>query len=413
MYKQLRITSEALSRFVGLCTIAFVILLGTIPAVEAAEWRFEPVLRVAGDFDDNPYLSIRTDVAESVSGYILEGSAEVVYASDKTNFDILPTLRRREYGSNSDLNSDDQFLRLNFSHNTLSTLFRIRGDYGRESVRTAERADADLEVEDPDDILDDDTGRVAVRGRRERVRLTPSFLYRMTDKSALNLQVIYQDVIFDDAIDVLLTDYTDTRVNLSYRRAWSPRFTAVVTGTYRNYQTEQGLNEITGAGLAVGIERVLSETSRLRLTVGYENTELDIGTEVLEPVANVSYVRRQKTTTLLAQYRRSISASGSGALGTRDSVNLNFTRQLSDRVSAGIGARFYTTNAIEEALVDLDERTYMQLQAQFTWHLSQTFSLQTDYRYTFLDREFLLESANSNQVTIWLNYVPTPMVRSR
>ena len=120
-----------------------------------------------------------------------------------------------------------------------------------------------------------------------------------------------------------------------------------------------------------------------------------------------------KTTTLLAQYRRNISASGAGALGTRDSVNLNFTRQLNDRISAGLGASYYTTKDLGETTVSLDERTYLQLRDRFTWHLSQTFSLETDYRYTFIDREVLLESANSNQVTVWLNWRPKPMVRSR
>ena len=416
MYKQIRVNSEALRRFSGLCAISFVILLGAVSAVEAAEWRFEPELRLGADFDDNPYLSIRTDVAESETGYVAEGSAEVAYRSEKTDFDITPTLRTREYGSNSDLNSDDQFLVMNFGHETVLTNFRIRGSYDRESVRTAERADADLEVEDPDDILDDDSGlvgTVGTRGRRERVRVTPSFRYRATTNSSVNLQVLHTDVRFDDDIGMFLTDYTDTRVNLSYRRAWSPRFTAVVTGTYRDYQTEQGSNEINGTGLAVGIDRELSETSRLRVTFGYEDTEVEGSGDNVEPVANVSYVRRQKTTTLLAQYRRSISASGAGALGVRDSLSLNFTRGLSDRISAGIGARAYTTDAIDETAGPLDEREYVQLRAQFTWHLSSTFSLQTDYRYTFLDREAQGESANSNQVTVWLNYRPTPMIRSR
>ena len=58
MYKQLRMNPETLRRVVGLCTISFVILLGTMSAVEAAEWRFEPEFRLAADFDDNAYLSI-------------------------------------------------------------------------------------------------------------------------------------------------------------------------------------------------------------------------------------------------------------------------------------------------------------------------------------------------------------------
>jgi len=39
--------------------------------------------------------------------------------------------------------------------------------------------------------------------------------------------------------------------------------------------------------------------------------------------------------------------------------------------------------------------------------------LEANYRYTFLDRSTLGESANSNNVTIWLDYRPTPIIRSR
>ena len=413
MYKLIRTDSEALTRFAGSCAISFVILLATMSAVEAAEWRFEPELRLAGDFDDNAYLSIRTDADESQSGYIAEASAKAAYKSEKTNFDIRPTFRRSDYGSNSDLDSNDGFLDLNFGHETVSGNFRIRGSYDRESVRTAERADTDLDVESPDDILDNDSGRVGVRGERERIRVVPSYLYRLTDASSLRLALNYSDVSFDDSLADLLVDYTDTRVDLSFSRAWSPRFRAIFGGTYRNYQTDEGFNEVNGVGLTGGIDRELSERSRLRFIVGFENTEVEGASDQLEPVMNVSYVRRLKTTSLLAQYRRSISASGSGILGTRDSLNLNFTRELTDRISAGLGARIYSTNAIDETLGILDERNYVQLRARFTWHLSTTFSLQTDYRYTFLDRETLGESANSNQVTVWLNYRPIPIVRSR
>lgn len=413
MYKKKRMDLEALRRVAGLSAIPFVILLATVSAVEAAEWRIEPVLRLAGDFDDNAYLSIRTDADESQSGYIAEASVKAAYGSDKTNFDIRPTFRHSDYGSNTDLNSNDQFLDLSFGHETVSSSFRIRGSFDHESVRTAERADTDLDVDNPDDILDNDSGRVGVRGERERIRVVPSYVYRMTDNTSLNLRLEHNDVRFDESLLDLLVDYTDTRLDLSFSRAWSSRFRASLGATYRNYQTGQGSNEVNGVGLLGGIERTLSETSRLRLTVGVEDTDVDGGSSQVEPVMNVSYVRRLKTILLLAQYRRSISATGSGNLATRDSLNLNFTRELSDRISAGLGARVYTTNAIDETTSTLDERNYVQLRAQFTWHLSTTFSLETDYRYTFLDRETLGESSNSNQVTVWLNYRPTPIVRSR
>ena len=413
MYNQTIAKPITLRRFTGSWIVTFIVLVGGLSAAEAAEWRFEPLIRVAGDFNDNPILSIRTDVDEDISGYIVEGSAKIAYASDTIDFFVRPILRNSVYGSDTDFDTDDQFLRLNFDRKTQSANFRIRGNYSRESVRTAERADTDLEIDDPDEIPEDDSGRVGVRGGREKMQVVPYFLYRMSDVSAVSVALDYTDVRYDDVFAGLLTDYTDTRINASYRRALSQRNTAILAATYRNYQTDQGNNELAGIGLNVGLDRALSQTTRFQAIAGIEDTEVSDIESDLNWVANISLFRRLKTTSLLAQYRRSISASGSDSLATRDSINLNFTRQLSDRISAGLGARVYATNRLDESVVTFDERSYVQLLSQFTWHISPVFSLQANYRYSFLDREELEESSNSNQITVWLSYRPTPMVRSR
>ena len=411
MKKQFRARSNVSDRFTALGTIVILLFAGALTTVEAAEWRIEPVLRAAADFEDNPFLSILTDF-ESQSGYIVEGSAEISYFSDKSSFYVEPTLRTRAYGSSSPLDSDDQFLSFGFNKSSQSTDFRIRGNYSRESVRTAERADTDFDITDPDDIPDDDTGVIDIQDRRERLLLTPSLLYRLNDISALSARLNYQDVRYDEAFAGVLTDYTDSRLNISYRRSWSERNIAILGATYRKYQTDQGDNEVDGIGFNVGFDRAISQTTQFRATAGLEDTETSATDSEVSWVTNISLVRQLQTTTLLAQYERSISASGSGALGARDSINLNFTRRLNDLISAGIGARVYSTNSVDKALT-FDERDYVQLRAQFTWYISPVYSIDANYRYTFLNRAALLESANSNQITLWFNYRPLPITRSR
>jgi len=411
MNKHTRATSIVSEQFKALSMVPIILAACAVTTVEAAEWRIEPVVRAAADYVDNPFLSILTDF-ESQSGYIVEGSAEVAYSSDTSNFFIEPTLRSRAYGSDSPLDSDDQFLSFGFDSHSQSTTFRIRGDYSRESVRTAERADTDLTITDPDLIPDSDTARIGLTDRRERMSITPYVSYRMSDISAVSARLDYNDVRYDQAFAGLLTDYTDARVNLSYRRSWSERNVGILTGTYRRYQTNQGDNTVDGVGFNVGFDRSITQTTQFRATAGLENTETELSNSEVDWVADVSLVRQLQTTSLLAQYRRSISASGSGALGTRDSINLNFTRRLNDLISAGIGARVYSTNGVDTALT-FDERDYVQLRAQFTWHISQVFSIDANYRYTFLNRADLLESSNSNQITLWFNYQPLPITRSR
>jgi len=109
---------------------------------------------------------------------------------------------------------------------------------------------------------------------------------------------------------------------------------------------------------------------------------------------------------VLAGVRRVLVGSGLGGISIRDSLFLNFTRQLNEKISAGLGVRAYH----DEGLSDTSrlDRDYVQLRSVFIWHLSRAFSLEVDYSYTMLNREGLLagERANSNRVTLWFVYQP-------
>ena len=395
----------------SIAAVALAIALLPISA-QAAEWRIEPLLRIAADFDDNPNLTTRTDLEESVSGYIGEASAKFAYSSDRSNFFVLPKIRTRNYGSDSEFDSDDVFLLAEYLYNSAKTRFRLRADYSNEATRTAERSNVDLGETDPDFIPDNDSGFVALRGDREVITISPTYSYNFTNVSSVALRATYVDVGYEDVFMDLLTDYTDLRLSAAYRREMSPRNTGILALTARKFETDDG-TETDGYGFLLGIERDLTETTRFRAVAGLEDTDLALGGSTQNWVADVSLARQLETTTLLAQYRRRITPSGSGALAVRDSVNLNFVRRLSDRVSAGIGARIYATNDVEDAIVTIDDRDYVQLKGQFTWSITEHFSFEADYRYTFLNRESLGESANSNEITLWLNWIPTPIVRSR
>ena len=133
----------------------------------------------------------------------------------------------------------------------------------------------------------------------------------------------------------------------------------------------------------------------------------------VSPVAEVSLLRNFETISLFAQYQRSISGGGGGSLTARDQINLNFRRQLNDKIAAGLGVRAYRTEALEEGAVTVDERDYVQLAALFVWNLTETVALETHYRYTIINREVIGESANSNNIMLWLNWRPTAIVTSR
>lgn len=399
------------SRVSSVISVASVFAMLVATAVQAAEWRIEPLIGVAGDYDDNSILTTRTDADADISGYVIGASARIAYASDTSEFSITPRLRFRDYGDGR-TDADDLFLDFGFEHDTQSTNFRLRGDYESESARTAERADSDLGIEDPDEILDDDTALLSLLADRERLNLKPKWTYRFSNVSELSVGLNYRDVQYDEDTSGRLSDYTNARANITYERSISPRNTAILSGTYRQFESD-GRGDVSGASFNAGVARTLSETTRLRATVGVEETDLGTVGSDQNFVADVSLNRNLQTITMLAQYRRSVSGGGNGTLSSRDSINLSFKRQMTERIAAGLGVRAYQTNALSDAIVMPDDREYLQLHSQFTWNLTRKWFVEANYRYTFSDSTALGESANSNQVTIWLNYQPNPIIRSR
>ena len=270
--------------------------------------------------------------------------------SEQTYFSVRPILRTRNYGDDSGLNSDDQFLRLNARFDGARHFFGILGDYSREGVRTAELADADLDTDiDPDDIADDQSGLNFIGTRRERYKLTPRWSYRLSEVSSIFASWNYLTVAYEETPGRNdLFDYTDNRLRLSYRRMLSARNDVVFSVTARDFETERFGGDKQTFGFSGGFVHSVSERTQFRANVGVEAFEEDPALEVSENpdpqgIFDISLVHRLETIRLLAQYRRRVNATGRGDLSRRDEVNLRLTRDLNDRFHARTPAASATT----------------------------------------------------------------------
>jgi hypothetical protein len=394
------------SRSKTIIQIAVAAALILVSSVSTAQWRFEPIVKVGGEYDDNATLDDRTDQEISLSGYLLEGVLDITYSSPLTTFSLTPRAMSRNYSDNPEFESTDLFLASRYTRQMRNGAFGLRFNYDRQTVRTAERADTNLDTEDPDEIPNDDSGRVGLLGDRNKFRIVPNYTYQFSESSSISANIDYTDVSYEDIFLNLLTDYTDARLNLDYRHAFSNRNAFLVNVTARHYEGDDLLSStVDGVGGMVGFERSLSPTTTLRAMVGAENAD-DGTNNSTEPVGSVTLSRRLETINILAQYRRTISASGAGRVSVRDQININFTRRLNEKISAGIGIRAYQSKGVGDS-VSIDDRDYMQLRTKFSWFLTSNFIVEADYRYTILDRgEVTGERANSNHVTLWFIYQP-------
>lgn len=390
-----------------LLVLSMVIPVVALPnSAQAQDWKFEPIVRVGADYDDNATLAVRTDEEVVLKGYLLDLQADINYSSQTTTFFLQPRAMLRNYPDDSEFDSDDFRLQSRFNRQGQSNTIGFRAQFDHESVRTAERSNVDLGIDDPDDITDDSTGQVRLFGTRDRFRIKPYWTYQLSNISSLGADVNYVDVGYDDVFAGLLVDYTDARLNLNYRRVFSKVNTALLTVTARRYDADDAFGEITGYGVMAGFEYALSQKTRLKAMFGFEDAEQSGFQFDPEPVANVTLTRNLQTIRMFAQYRRSVSGTGAGKVSIRDSFNLNFRRRLSEKIDAGLGVRAYKTTGVG-GFTSFDDRNYVQLQSSFLWYLSKAVAVEADYRYTINDRSATLgERANSNQINLWFIYQP-------
>lgn len=384
------------------------VFISALPvSAQAQGWRLEPIIKAGVVSDDNARLSIRTDEEVDLNGNVLDARADIYYdSSDITSFSFQPRVTKRTYSGDSAFDSDEFFLRSHFRHRGQSSTFGFGVNFDQQPVRTAERSESDLDIDNPDEIAIDDTGLVGLDGERSRWRLAPYWNYRLSNTSSLNVELDYANTQYDETFSGALVDFADTRVNLGYSRSLSNTTTGIVRLTGRRYEPDLLANDNTGYGVAAGIERALSDTTNLVAMIGVESTEQPGGQSDSELIGDITLTRDLEIISMFARYQRAVTGSGTGTVEVRDTVNMNFNRRLNEKISAGLGVRSYHAERVG-ATSSAGDRNYVQLESKFTWYLSKAFLLEANYRYTIMDRSSAIgERANSNQVGLWIVYQP-------
>ena len=374
------------------------------PTATLAEWRVAPSIGAGSQYDDNPALFTGSTSSSSVNGYQLEADAVFAYSSPLTDFSLTPRVLLIKYDEFSALDSDDYFLNFKYDYTGQRSRFRMRGAYGDESTRTAERSGVDFQVDDPDEIPDDSSGRVLSTAHRQRVQFVPEWSHQMGQRSLFSIGANYVDVTYDDSILQFNTDYRQTSGKVGFNYNWSERSAVTLDAYYRENYFAVVDRDFSGYGATIGVNRSLSEKARFIIKVGIDNTEDENGFKQANPIGSISLVRNMQTSRILASYRRTVTGSGSGQLSVRDSVNLNYTYNFSEKFSIGTGLSAYQTQALTEDFVNFDERDYLQFRMLFSWNLTRVFAIDLDYAYTNIDRASLPSDADSNLVNLWFRY---------
>lgn len=400
------------SRGPGLLASTLLLLVSVAPDARA-NWHVSPELSVGVEFDDDTRLD--DGAGQSNSDTAIGASAEVTFLYDTqlTDFSITPRLRSRWYNDNGDLDSNDQFLGFNFTHDRQKANFRVRGDYSSESVRTAERSDVDFDVDDPGEVPIDDTGRVFDTGKRDRLGLFPEFSYDLTQRTSVAFEGRYLDTSYDNDVSAILTGFTESGVGGALNFRWTPQDTISIYAYGGTFELDNASADASTTAVGLGYNRSLSPRTQLRFLVGSDSSEDRNGIDRSNPVGELSIIHRYETTRMTTSYRRAVSGSGAGGLTIRDSFILNVSHAMTPKLVLSGGIRLNKTDGLDDSLAATG-RDFLQIRGVARWNYSRKISFDLDYRYTDIDRNEAAggeQNGNSNLISLWVNWHPKPLPR--
>lgn len=394
--------ASCLCTWLGVC-------LWTVPAANA-NWEVSQELGAGIGHDDNVDLGNTVGSPDSETYYGVNASATFSYATPRSNFEITPALSSKRFADNSELNSDDLFMLVDYSRAGTKADFRFRGDISREAVRTAERLLVDFDVQELEDIDTDSSGVIVGTGDRERVYLSPQFLYKMSPRYFVALNGTYQDTSYDERAGTFLTGFKQYSVGGALLYNWTEKDVIRLDARASNYEADTVGEDARGSQFGIGYDRQLTERTQLRMLLATNNTEDRNGKTQSNPAGELSIVHRALLTNAYASYRQTVTGSGAGNQSVYNTFNLYLSRELSPKLSLGIGANAYTSDPLEDNIQEID---FSQVSASASWRVRRTVTLQLQYAFTHTKTTLGndINNEDSNEISLWVYWSPNPLSR--
>lgn len=372
---------------------ALVLLSSLSPGLAAQSlfpsWVFEPGVRLNLFYDDNVRLS-EVDPQSSFGGFaelyaIMSRSTEV---SDLSFRGVVDT---SYYTDVSELNSTDG---------------AIEGNYVYRMERTTLGLDAQVIYDSTLTSEEETTGIVQINKRRTFFDISPSVDYALSERATMGLDFSFQDVSYEDASDILLSDYQFMQVGLNGEYDLTERVTLLARLIYDRFDSKQLVDQSDAYGGEAGLRYDISDRMTLTALAGARAVDQtsdvagqSVDTSSSGPMFSLALNREYGPGEIDVTIERSLLPSGRGTLldTTRAGIGLSFpvTERAIARLDL-VGVR----NRNPGDVTNFNDRDFFLVTPGLRWMLSESTWLDLSYRYRYQDREIVDGNAQSNALYI-------------
>ena len=388
---------------------AAIMLAGFAGSSGAADWTVDPRISLLGETEDNHRLSAVPGDEISVSGLEMDARLTMRARTPRSTLQVVPRIVATKYPDESDDDTTNGFLHLNWDYRGEKSLTALDLDYAHRTVLGRYYPDSPV----PDDGEFGDprpgtgSGRTTFPTDQDDLRIGPQATYNLTERTAMLLRLGYQDVRFDDQVQNDRVNYTSRNAGVGMQFRTSPTAQLrVVLGAGR-YEPETNFDS-DSQSLNVEWSNNISEVSRIYTRGGASRVKADNATDPgwhsgFNGGAGIQWAF--EVTNLFLDLNHYVDPSAAGRLVNRDQLRFELSRRFSVRTQLNLAVRAVRDDDTGNDTTFRSREYYSGL-AEYEWRFTRQFSLRTGYEYTWRKYEDEPNDAASNRFYLGIMYEP-------
>lgn len=357
-----------------------------LSTAEAAEVTWNPRVDARVKYDDNINFSSR--YAEHDWIYEIRPELKWRRRTDQNDFSLSARLLGQKFDTHSDLDTLNQYYRLEASSQVGPTLtLSFDGRYRKDTTLDSELFEEGVRLQRED---------------RKVYRLEPSMYWQATERSSWEMALPFRKVNYEgDDND----DYRTAGISLTYTYLLADDRTYVyVNPSFSDADFDDG--ETNSYNLMCGIDRAFSEKLNLRAGAGiyYSHIKDDIeGTSnEIGFLASVEAYGKLERGNWQAGYVRDVYPSGVGETVDRDRVTLKGMYRLSERMRLTGNASY--TDVRSQGDQDDEDYWTVNIRPGLVYRFTEHADIGIYYQHRFLDDQRVDRNTRRNLVWISLNF---------
>ena len=296
-----------------------------------------------------------------------------------------------EFADNADLNNYAAVLGADGAYSTPRARYALFASLSTESTLTSETAT---------------TGVTDAEGQQYRLALSPSWRYRVDERTDVGVALSYLDVTYENVGNSGLSDYRSGLIALDARHRLT-EILAVFVGTQYGAYSAASDTDAESLTVNVGADYRVSETLDLGIALGLSETRFTgSGPDTTTDLTPSFRFRLAKATRWGGALRltalREVVPSGAAQVLDTTSLSLGYRHPINERLALDVASTAYRNRRLGDAASG--DRTFVSGGLGLSFRLSPTLTLSIGYRHRWQDEDNAPGSAHSNEVALGLRW---------